>query len=87
MMPVPTVHCPDPGGFERPPRLEAHQKMQLRAAAHRAKQLYPGPVGQLISDELHAVDEFGYVFLNGGRTAQLLAHVLTTPLPAPTVEV
>lgn len=79
MIPLPThVTDPIPG---RPDRLEPHQKLQLRNAAHRATKLYPGPVGHLISDELLAVEQFGYRFVNGGRTARLLQHVLTATLP------
>lgn len=73
-------HAPDPIPG-RPDKLEQHEKMQLRAAAYRATKLYPGVVGQLISDELLAVEDFGYVFVNGGRTSLLLEHVLATPLP------
>lgn len=59
-----------------PPRLEPHERGRLRAAAYRATQVYPGPVGQLISRELSAVDEWGYRFVRGSLLAELVDHVM-----------
>ena len=55
------------------------EKMRLRAAAFRVTRLYPGPVGELLSRELLAWEEFGYRL--GGRQLimRLVDHVMTTP--------
>ena len=55
------------------------EKMRLRAAAFRVTRLYPGPVGELLSRELHAWEEFGYRL--GGRQLimRLVDHAMTTP--------
>lgn len=74
--PSSTVAATDP-----PPRLEHHETSRLRAAAHRGKKLYPGPVGLLIERELMGYEEFGFRFDRGGQTAALVHHLMTAPLP------
>lgn len=59
--------------------MEFHEKTQMRAAAFRAKRLYPGPVGELISDELLAWEDFGFRLDRNGLVARLVRHVMTTP--------
>jgi hypothetical protein len=73
---------PEPRIVNRPPpALEHTQKMNIRAAAFRATRLYPGPVGQLISRELLAAEEFGYLGDSSGLTRQLVEHVMDAPMP------
>ena len=60
--------------------MDFHEKMRLRAAAHRATRLYPGPVGELVSRELLTWEEFGYRLGGGQLIMRLVDHVLTTPL-------
>jgi hypothetical protein len=36
------------------------ERMRLRVAALRATRIYPGPVGELLSRELLAWEDFGY---------------------------
>lgn len=79
MIPLPTI--PSPAAQDAPDRLAPHEKMQVRAAAHRAKQLYPGPVGEFVARELLAWEDFGYRFT--GPSTALLRHVLTAPMPDP----
>lgn len=43
-----------------PARMAAHEANRIRAAAFRAKNLYPGPVGELINRELLTWEEFGF---------------------------
>jgi len=52
------------------------QRMRARTAAFRAKHLYPGPVGELIAQHLHAWDDFGFRFDCATLTARLVEHVL-----------
>ena len=63
-----------------PVPMDHHEKMRLRAAAFRATRLYPGPVGEVLSRELLAWEEFGYRFGGGQLMTRLVDHVLTTPL-------
>jgi len=66
-----------------PTLMDHHERMRLRAAAFRATRLYPGPVGELLSHELLAWEEFGYRL--GGRqlVMRLVDHVLTSPIASP----
>lgn len=71
----PRVNADDP-----PARLEPHEKMRLRAAAFRATRLWPkpDPIGELISRELLAWEEFGYRF-GRGLVMRLVEHVERQP--------
>jgi hypothetical protein len=57
-----------------------HEQMRLRAAAVRATQVYPGPVGELLSRELLSWEEFGYRL--GSRS--MITGIVDTVLIAPT---
>lgn len=82
--PAPTthssIHGSDPGhaGLEVGPveRSEAADRVRIREAAVRAAQVYPGPVGELLSRELLSWEQFGYRL--GSRTAimQIVDQVL-----------
>jgi hypothetical protein len=50
--------------------------MRMRAAAFRATRVYPGPVGELISRELLAWEEFGYRLGGNRLVGELMDHVL-----------
>ncbi len=63
-----------------PVPMDHHEKMRLRAAAFRATRLHPGPVGELVSRELLAWEEFGYRLGGGQLVMRLVDHVLATPL-------
>jgi hypothetical protein len=60
--------------------MDHHEKMRLRAAAFRVTRLHPGPVGELVSRELLAWEEFGYRLGGGQLVMRLVDHVLATPL-------
>jgi hypothetical protein len=61
--------------------MDHHEKMRMRTAASRAIQVYPGPVGQLISRELLMWEEFGFRLGGGSLVRQLVEDVLTRPKP------
>lgn len=63
--------------------MDHHERMRLRAAAFRATRLYPGPVGELLSHELLAWEEFGYRLGGSQLMMRLVDHVLTAPLAEP----
>ena len=63
-----------------------HEKMRLRAAAFRATRLYPGPVGEVISRELHIWEDFGYRLGGKQLVMRLVDHVLKTSMPSSSVE-
>ncbi len=65
-----------------PPRMDHHDRSKIRTAAYRALKVYPGPIGDLISRELLAHEELGYMAPNG-LSARLINAVLNTPLPVP----
>ena len=54
---------------------------RLGAAARRALELFPGPIGELISREIQAYLGFGFRFDRDGLIARLAERVLTTELP------
>jgi hypothetical protein len=60
--------------------MDHHEKMRLRAAAFRATRLHPGPVGELVSRELLAWEDFGYRLGGGQLVMRLVDHVLKAPL-------
>jgi hypothetical protein len=55
--------------------LESGDKIRIRAAAFRATQLYPGPVGELIARELGVWEQFGYRLDQSGLIARLIDHI------------
>jgi hypothetical protein len=61
-------------------RLDINEINRCRSAAFRATRVYPGPVGELISRELLAYEDFGYRF--GSRTIMmnLVDHVMNLPV-------
>ena len=61
-----------------PVPMQYPEKARVRAAAFRATRLYPGPVGQVLSRELLAWEEFGYRFGNDSVMRELVDHVLAT---------
>lgn len=65
--------------YVRPDSMASEEKMRVRAAAFRATKLYPGPVGQVLSRELHDWEEFGYRFGGHGLVAELVNHILRAP--------
>lgn len=81
-LPLPTAPVTRPTA--RPDLLGPEGRLRLRAAAARAGQLYPGPVGELIARELDIWAELGYR-IGPGLAARLADHVLDAPLPSPGV--
>lgn len=81
----PTPPAPTPaavtvvgGAAGAPPAvMDHHERMRMRAAAFRAKKLYPGPVGELISRELLAWEDFGFRLGGDQQVMQLVQHVMT----------
>lgn len=66
----------------RPGRLAAHDVGRLRAAAHHATRLHPGPVGELLERELLAHAEFGHRFDDAALICRLAGEILRTAVPA-----
>jgi hypothetical protein len=61
------------------PRLPLHEQARYRAAAHHARRVFPGPVGELVSTELLACAEFGHELADDGLGSRLAAQVLALP--------
>lgn len=56
--------------------------MRIRAAAFRAKTVYPGPVGELVSRELLDWEQFGKQLGGHGLIAALVDAVMTAEAPS-----
>lgn len=70
-----------PDAAQAPPDLqEFHEAGRFRAAAYRATQLYPGPVGDLLARELRAQADFGYRVGASSVVARAATAILATPL-------
>jgi hypothetical protein len=63
----------------RPMTIDHGSRTRLRAAAFRASLVYPGPVGELIAQELLSWDEFGHRLGGTRMIMALVEHVLRTP--------
>lgn len=75
----PTPYVPAQVG---PGRMTHLETARMRAAAVRACQLYPGPVGDTLAREILSWHQFGWRFGGDSRTAALVEHLLGAPLPA-----
>jgi hypothetical protein len=61
------------------------QQRRIRAAAHRAKKVYPGPAGEVLGQELNAYADFDFLWSDGSTTrrmARLVDELLGSPVPA-----
>lgn len=59
--------------------LDHHEHMRILAAANQAKRAYPGPIGELISIELLAWNEFGYRLGGQSLIARVVDDVMRPP--------
>jgi hypothetical protein len=66
--------------------MDHRSRTRLRAAAFRARLVYPGPVGELITRELLSWEEFGYRLGGNRMIMTLVEHVLRTPAAGPTTQ-
>lgn len=64
-------------------RLALHERARLRAAAARATQAYPNPVGELLARELASFEDLGCVVAADGLVNRLIDHLMKTPIPVP----
>ncbi len=75
------VYSEHRGATDRPACLDHHEKQNLRNAAYRATVVYPGPVGELISREIMAWEDFGFRLSHDNTIMNVVRHVLTAPTP------
>lgn len=54
---------------------------RLHRAATKAENVYPGPVGECVANELRDRARFPYLPDQGGRVHALLVEIERTPLP------
>jgi hypothetical protein len=67
---------------QTPPEPSApHERNRARAAARRARQLWPGPVGELVEREIEAWTEFGWRTEHTGLIPRLVDQVMKAPSP------
>ncbi|GAA4700554.1 hypothetical protein GCM10023215_44180 [Pseudonocardia yuanmonensis] len=62
------------------PELPPHDRSRFRAAAHHARRLYPGCVGELLHRELLAYAEFGHRFDREALMPRLAGEILACPI-------
>lgn len=62
------------------PAMNHEERTRLRAAARCATQIYPGPVGELLSRELHSWEEFGYRLGSQSLIQEIVETLLNTPI-------
>lgn len=65
--------------------MATHEKARLRAAALRAKRIYPGAVGELISRELLLWEELGQRLGSHGLIMRAVHDILTAPTEPDTI--
>ncbi|HEY2222258.1 hypothetical protein [Actinomycetospora sp.] len=63
--------------------LDSHEKSRLTAAAHHARRVYPGTVGELVDRELRAYAESGHGLAGDGLALRLAREILALPVSAP----
>lgn len=68
-----------PQAADPPAVMAHHERSAMRNAAYRAKRLYPGPVGDLVSRELLAWEDLGY--RSAGLAAALTQNITAAPAP------
>jgi hypothetical protein len=66
-----------------PVAAERDAKARVRQAAFRAAHVLPGPVGEAISRELFAWEEFGFRLGSGGLMSRLIEDIEQRPMPVP----
>lgn len=62
-------------------QMDYHEKLKIRSAAFRATRIYPGAVGQILSKELLAWEDFGYRLGSQRLINRLVHELMTTPMP------
>lgn len=64
-----------------PPLLGVRDRQLMRAMAFRATRVLPGPIGELVSRELFAVEEMAYLGDKSGLSWRLVEYVRALPDP------
>lgn len=62
------------------PKLDHLDRGRLLTAATRARQAYPGPVGELVADHLTAWSEFGFRLGGDSRIGKVVDYVMRLPI-------
>jgi hypothetical protein len=79
----PFVSAQSTQASDPPAYLEQHEQARLKAAAARARNLFPGPVGEFIYRELTGWGSCGMRFDQDGVTSRAIAAIMNAPLPEP----
>jgi hypothetical protein len=65
------------------PDIPPHDRCHIRAAAHHARRLYPGCVGELLHRELLAYADFGHRFDREALVPRLADEILARSIHPP----
>lgn len=60
-------------------RMDCHVKARFRVAAHHARRVYPGPVGELLAREILSWEQMGYRLGGEALMTQVVDEVLSQP--------
>jgi hypothetical protein len=61
--------------------MDYHLKSKYRAAAFRATRVFPGVIGQVLSEEILSLEEFGWIPGAEARGTRLVAAIEAAQLP------
>jgi hypothetical protein len=61
--------------------MDYHLKAKYRAAAFRATRVFPGVIGQVLSEEILSLEEFGWIPGANARGTRLVAAIEAAQLP------
>lgn len=61
-------------------RMDCHVKARFRVAAHHAKRVYPGAVGELLAREILSWEQMGYRLGGEALMTQVVDEVLSRPM-------
>lgn len=60
-----------------PAKMDLHEQSRVSAAGHRAKRMFPGPIGELLHREIDAWAHWGYRIDQSGLLPRVVDHIMT----------
>lgn len=78
---MPESNATDTIPTNRPGPMEQDDRKRLRLASVRAKYVFPGPIGELLSREFLSLEEFGLRVGVDALTMRAAHAVMSLPLP------
>lgn len=60
---------------DKPEQIDRHGHVQALAAAHHARKLYPGPVGEVLANEIESYKTLGCIAQPSAPVVRLIAEL------------